>query len=93
MTPQSSFMVVAPLSDGRRKPPLRSSAVLDECRRPGRSRIPGIRVVPFGEFDRLHFARFVILDDATTDDIAVYGVHRRFARSRWPSWAISTATA
>jgi hypothetical protein len=33
-------------------------------------------LVPFAQFDRLHFARFVILDDQTLDDITVYGVPR-----------------
>jgi hypothetical protein len=31
-------------------------------------------LVPFGQFDRLHFARIVILDDQTLDDITVYGL-------------------
>lgn len=31
-------------------------------------------IVPFGQFDRLHFARFVILADPTLDDIREYGV-------------------
>jgi hypothetical protein len=30
--------------------------------------------VPFGRFDRLHLARFVVLEDPTLDDIAVYGL-------------------
>jgi hypothetical protein len=31
-------------------------------------------LLPFGDFDRLHFARFVILEDATTVDFAVLGL-------------------
>jgi deferrochelatase/peroxidase EfeB len=31
-------------------------------------------LVPFGEFERLHFARFVIVDAPTAADIAVYGL-------------------
>ena len=31
-------------------------------------------LVPFGRFERLHFARFVVLDDRTADDIAAHGV-------------------
>jgi len=31
-------------------------------------------LVPFGQFDRLHFARLLILTDPTATDIAVYGV-------------------
>jgi len=35
---------------------------------------PGNALVPFGRLDRLHFARIVILDDQTRDDIKVYGL-------------------
>jgi hypothetical protein len=43
------------------------------------NRIPGVvdpqnDLIPFGRFDRLHFARLVILKDATASDIGVYGV-------------------
>ena len=31
-------------------------------------------LVPFGRFERLHFARFVVLDDQTGGDIAAHGV-------------------
>ncbi len=31
-------------------------------------------LIPFGQFDRLHFARLVILTDPTAADIAIYGV-------------------
>ena len=31
-------------------------------------------IVPFGRLSRLHFARIVILDDATVNDISVYGL-------------------
>ena len=31
-------------------------------------------LVPFARFDRLHFARLVVLSDPTASDIAVYGV-------------------
>lgn len=34
-------------------------------------------LVPFGEFENLHFARFVILDDQTLDDIRLYGLPRQ----------------
>ncbi len=30
-------------------------------------------ILPFGEFDRLHVARFVILDDTTLGDVAAHG--------------------
>lgn len=43
------------------------------------NRVPGLldplnTLIPFGRFARLHFARIVILDDRTLDDIAVYGM-------------------
>jgi hypothetical protein len=34
---------------------------------------PNNALLPFAEFETLHFARFVILDDKTTEDIRVYG--------------------
>jgi hypothetical protein len=73
MTPQSNFMVVAPIAAGRE----------DDLRQllASMNRSPGVvdphnPIVPFGQFDRLHFARIVILDDATLDDITVYGQPR-----------------
>jgi hypothetical protein len=33
-------------------------------------------LVPFGEFERLHFARFALLDDATMADFEVFGLPR-----------------
>ena len=71
MTPQSTFMVVAPIADGRRAE-LRGAAGHHEQRRPAWP-IRRTRLVPFGSFDRLHFARFVILDPQTLGDIGVYG--------------------
>src|SRR5271169_3759926 len=73
MTPQSNFMVVAPIAAGREEE-LRQLLV-------SMNRSPGVvdpqnPIVPFGQFDRLHFARIVILDDATLNDITVYGQHR-----------------
>jgi hypothetical protein len=44
-------------------------------RQPG-SLDPLNSLVPFGRLDQLHFARFVILDDETLDDIKVYGLPR-----------------
>lgn len=45
------------------------------------NRAPGVvdplnDIVPFGRLHSLHFARFVILDDQTFDDITAYGVPR-----------------
>ena len=70
MTPQSTFMVVAPIAADRR-------AELETLLASMNSRSciadPANSLVPFGAFDRLHVARFVILDPQTAGDIAVYG--------------------
>ena len=42
-------------------------------RRPGAAD-PQNAILPFGEFEQLHFARFVILDDKTLADRDVHGV-------------------
>ncbi len=38
---------------------------------------PNNALLPFAEFDTLHFARFIILDDKTTEDVRVYGLSPR----------------
>ena len=72
MTPQSSFTVIAPVAAGREGELRSLLAAMNQ--QPGAAD-PGNAVVPFGAFDRLHFARFVILDDQTLSDITTaYGV-------------------
>jgi hypothetical protein len=62
-------MVVAPI-DPRREEELRSVlASMNDA--PGRVNA-GNALIPFGEFDTLHFARLVILDDKTLEDVRVY---------------------
>ncbi|MEO8439728.1 MAG: hypothetical protein ABI540_05840 [Spartobacteria bacterium] len=69
MTPQSSFMVLAPIEPSR-EAELR--ALLDSMNEaPGRVD-PNNSLIPFAQFDRLHFSRLVILDDQTTGDVRVY---------------------
>ncbi len=71
MTPQSNFMVLAPVAADR-VAGLRqllgtmnqSAGVVD----------PQNKLVPFGQFEQLHFARFVVLEDPTAGDIAQYGL-------------------
>jgi hypothetical protein len=71
VTPQSSFMVVATI-DPARESELR--ALLDGMNdAPGRVDLANA-LLPFGSFDWLHSARFVILDDLTLDDVTVYGM-------------------
>ena len=73
MTPQSQFTVVAPLAAGR-EAELR--ALLDTM-----NSVPGVadprnRMLPFGEFDGLHFARLAVLTDATMRDLEAWGLSR-----------------
>ncbi len=74
MTPQSSFMVVAPL-DIKRTAELRSLlATMNHA--PGTAN-PDNAIIPFGRLEPLHFARFVILEDQTLDDVTTaYGLKR-----------------
>ena len=73
MTPQGQFTILAPIAP-RSEPALRS--LLATMNRNAGMADPGNPVVPFEQFERLHFARFAILDDATSADIEVYGVPR-----------------
>jgi hypothetical protein len=73
VTPQGHFMVIAPLAagheDGVRQTLERMNAV------PGMAD-PRNGLLPFGAFETIHFARFVVLDDPSAADIEVYGVKR-----------------
>jgi hypothetical protein len=70
MTPQSHFMIVAPIIEGRAN---ELRALLSSMNdRPGMARRDN-SLVPFGELENLHFARFVILDDQTLHDFQEYG--------------------
>ena len=70
MTPQSNFMVLAPII-AERETELRQ--LLNSMNRGPGQVDPNNSLLPFAEFETLHFARFVILDDKTTEDIRVYG--------------------
>ena len=73
--PQGNLFVAAPLSSDRTA---ELEGVLASM-----NLVPGLvnpqnPIVPFGQFDRLHFARFVILNDQTLDDIhTAYGLPRQ----------------
>jgi hypothetical protein len=73
VTPQGHFMVIAPLAaghdEGVRQTLERMNAV------PGMAD-PRNSLLPFGTFEKLHFARFAVLDDPSAADIQVYGVRR-----------------
>jgi hypothetical protein len=71
MTPQSNFMVAAPIAPGQ-EAGLR--AVLATMNSSPGVVDPNNPLVPFARFDRLHVARFVILNDETLgDDLRQYG--------------------
>ena len=70
MTPQSSFMVVAPIIEERVNGLRALLSSMND--RPGMARRDN-PIVPFGEFENLHYARFVILDDQTLRDFEEYG--------------------
>ena len=71
MTPQATFMVVAAIDPAREADLRRLLASMNDS--PGRVNANNA-LIPFGEFDTLHFARFVILDDKTLEDVRVYGL-------------------
>ena len=96
MTPQSNFMVLAPI-DPPREAELR--ALLDSMNEaPGRVN-PNNALIPFAQFDPLHYARLLILDDQTTGDVSVYGLDARdlsalsrvSRRHRWGRGIVSRA--
>ncbi len=74
MTPQSSFMVVAPLQRSRIGAMRELLATMNF--EPGVVN-PDNALIPFGRLKNLHFARLVVLDDQTGGDMeALYGVRR-----------------
>ena len=75
MTPQSNFMVLAPIIP-ERESDLRK--VLDSMN-DGRGRVnPNNALIPFAQFENLHFARLLILDDNSLEDRAIYGLRSDF---------------
>ena len=71
MQPQSPFMIVASIRCDREAA---LCALLDNMNgQPGIAN-PKNQVLPFGLFDNLHFARFVVLRDPTLSDLAEYGL-------------------
>ena len=73
MTPQSHFTVVAPLAAGR-EPALR--ALLETMNAQPGLADPFNAVLPFGAFEGLHYARFVLLDDDLQADLELIGQPR-----------------
>ncbi len=73
MTPQSQFMLVAQVTPGRDRGLRELLRTMNS--KPGMAD-PTNAVLPFGQFERLHFARLVVLDDPTLGDIEAHGVPR-----------------
>jgi len=73
MTPQSSFMILAAIDPAREQNLRVLLASMNH--EPGVLNLEN-DLIPFEKLDRLHFARFVILDDQTTNDVTVYGLSR-----------------
>jgi len=75
MMPQSNVFVAAPLKEEREAELRNLLASMNLV--PGQVD-PNNSLFPFAHFDRLHFARFLILRDGTVDDIrAAYGLPRQ----------------
>src|SRR5262249_26874701 len=81
MTPQSNFMVAAPIAPGQEAPLRALLATMNDA--PGVVN-PNNALVPFARFDRLHVARFVILLDETLDDLKQYDTSLPDA----PTWLV-----
>lgn len=70
MTPQANFMVLAAIDPARLA---ELTALLKSMNEePGRTN-PNNALIPFAQFDALHFSRLVILDDGTLNDTRAYG--------------------
>ena len=70
MTPQANFMVLAPIAAARRTELEQLLHSMNDA--PGRVNAAN-PLIPFTQFDRLHFARLVILNDGTLNDVRAYG--------------------
>ncbi|MEQ1622751.1 MAG: hypothetical protein ABL919_15200 [Methylococcales bacterium] len=74
MTPQSNFMIVAAIHDGQID---KLRALLATMNKSVGLADPGNKLLPFGRFDRLHFARFIIIEAKTADEIKAFGIRPR----------------
>jgi hypothetical protein len=74
MTPQSTFLILAPVADGGLEPLRALLATM--TRAPGQAE-PENPLIPFARFDRLHMARLFVVEVATWRDIEAHGVPAR----------------
>jgi hypothetical protein len=88
MTPQGTFTILAPIVPSRLEE-LRS--LLQSMNERLGSVNPNNPLVPFAQFDTLHFARFAILDDQTVGDLRIYGFPSAPIRCISPSSVTLTA--
>ena len=70
MTPQTNFMVLAAIIPSR-EAELRQ--LLDSMNDSPGLVNPNNALIPFAQFDKLHFSRRLILDDKTLEDARIYG--------------------
>ncbi len=74
MTPQSHFMIVATINGGQ-KQALRD--LLATMNTQAVNADPNNQLVPFGRFQNLHVARFVIIESNILEEIKAFGVTQR----------------
>jgi len=74
MTPQSPFMVLAPVNPPREAELRRLLDSMNDG--PGRTR-PDNAILPFAEFPTLHVARLLLLEDQTVEDLRAHGLPPR----------------
>jgi len=74
MTPQSSFMILASVSGPREAELRRLLASMNEA--PGRFKADN-PLIPFAQLPTVHYARLLLLDDRTLDDVRVHGISPR----------------
>ncbi len=76
MTPQSTFMVCATVREGQ-LPALRKLLATMNLKDAVAHANPKNDLVPFAMFDRLHFARFTIIEALTANEVKQFGVQPR----------------
>ncbi len=71
MTPQTPFMILAPIVPAREAELRQLLASMNDA--PGRVNADNA-LIPFARFDTLHYARLLILDDKTIEDVRIHGL-------------------
>src|SRR6476660_5736946 len=70
MTPQANFMILAPIRQGGEEELCQLLESMND--RPGQLNVNN-PLIPFTQFDTLHFARLIILKDNSVNDVRAYG--------------------